>query len=89
MDKFLLSVQNTENKKPRRRFFFKGMVFSSFNIQYQRTGVGPLSSLDEIDPDEVYWSYLKCIGFDITVVQQNNFIGVVFFFFDTSYCYYT
>jgi len=29
--------------------FFKGMVFSSFNIQYQGTGVGSLSSLDEIE----------------------------------------
>ena len=35
-------------KKPRRRMFFKIMDSSSFNIQYQSTGVGSLSSLDEI-----------------------------------------
>ena len=29
--------------------FFKGMVSSYFNIQYQSTGVGSLSLLDEIE----------------------------------------
>ena len=29
---------------------FEGMVSSSFNIQYQSTGVGSLSLLDEIEP---------------------------------------
>ena len=28
---------------------FEGMVFSSFNIQYQSTGIGSLSSLNEIE----------------------------------------
>ena len=28
---------------------FKGMVSNSFNIQYQRTGIDSLSSLDEIE----------------------------------------
>ena len=34
-------------KKTTTTIVFEGMVSSSFNIQYQSTRVGPLSSLDE------------------------------------------
>ena len=65
-------------KKNQDDNFFKGMVCSSFNIQYQSTGVGSLSSLDEIDEEKVYWVYFKCIEFDIIVVQKNNLTTMVF-----------
>ena len=46
------------------------MVSSSFNIPYQSTGVGSLSSLDS---NELKWSVqglIWCIEFDIIVVQK-------------------
>ena len=48
--------------------FFEGMVSSSFNIQYQSTGVDSLSSLDE---NKLKWSVqdlIECNEFDIIVV---------------------
>jgi len=46
----LMAVAVDQNiKKNTTTKYFEGMVSSSFNIQYQSTGVGSLSSLDETE----------------------------------------
>ena len=45
----LYREKKNSKKKTQPRNVFKGMVSSSFNIQYQRTGIGSLSSLDKIE----------------------------------------
>ena len=58
------------------------MVSSSFNIQYQSTGVGSLSLLDEVKPRQSVWGLFYCIEFDIIVVQKTNFVVVFFSLYD-------
>ena len=44
-----VAVYHEKFKKNHDNEIFKGMVSSSFTIQYQSTGVGSLSLLDEIE----------------------------------------
>ena len=69
--------------------YFKGfvsMMSSSFNIQYQSTGVGSLSLLDKIEPTQSLLGLFQCVEFDIIVIVKLFFDApgflIIFFKFN-------
>ena len=59
--------------------FFKGMVSSSYNIQYQSTGVGSLSKLDKIEIVRIICGSFEAVMALSDDGVENNFVAVVFF----------
>ena len=69
-------------KKNTTTKFFKGIVSSSFNIQYQSPGISTLSSLDEIELVRMYVVYFHG-SMALSDDRLYNFVVVVIFKFLT------